>query len=248
MPQLTNSASRINQLLSINNGQRYLEIGVAEGYTLNGVKAAIKFAVDPFMSDMAKSLPKDNISFFEESSDRFFERNLGTKFDVIFIDGLHTYDQTYRDLTNSLCMLARQGFILIDDVLPSVYFASWRNQSSCVRWKQRLKRLIPSLKPTFWMGDVYRVIPLINLFHPYLEYASFLSNSNAEQTLVFRKSDYPSGGIDQPWQQEGSVKNLHHKILQLEKADYFWLKMNKPLFHFCDEERIFAYLSALAAR
>jgi hypothetical protein len=53
------------------------------------------------------------------TSDEFFATLRPSKrYDVAFIDGLHTFEQTYRDVINTFAHL-RSGVILIDDTVPS---------------------------------------------------------------------------------------------------------------------------------
>ena len=51
------------------------------------------------------------------TSDDFFRINKN-KFDVIFIDGLHEYQQAVNDIENSLGCLNENRVILLDDCLP----------------------------------------------------------------------------------------------------------------------------------
>ena len=62
---------------------KYLEIGTYQNETFNTIPLPIKnkFGVDPISGGNIKL-----------SSDAFFKKNK-IKFDVIFIDGLHTYEQ-----------------------------------------------------------------------------------------------------------------------------------------------------------
>ena len=69
------------------------------------------------------------------------------KFDVIFIDGLHEYDQVRRDIINSIRDLKEGGWIVLHDMLP-------RN------W---IEGHVPALSPNFWTGDVWKIaFELIN--------------------------------------------------------------------------------------
>ena len=52
-----------------------------------------------------------------ETSDNFFKNNK-KEFDVIFIDGLHVYEQCRKDIINSLKFLNRNGFIILHDMIP----------------------------------------------------------------------------------------------------------------------------------
>ena len=52
-------------------------------------------------------------------SDQFFkEIKENKKYDLIFIDGLHTFEQTKKDIQNSLKHLSEEGTIIIHDCNP----------------------------------------------------------------------------------------------------------------------------------
>ena len=101
----------INKLFEIYGFQSYLEIGVripAENFDL--INAKSKHSVDP--DPMGKC---DYIT----TSDRFFENHAGDKtYDIIFIDGLHTAEQVYIDVINSIKHLNDGGFIVMHDCNP----------------------------------------------------------------------------------------------------------------------------------
>lgn len=112
----------INYLLSRkrNTYTSYLEIGVRNPEdNFNKIIANNKYSVDPGLE--FKKNPVD----FKVTSDDFFDLlNNGSvldreiKFDVIFIDGLHTSNQVYKDIQNSLNYLTEDGFIVIHDCNP----------------------------------------------------------------------------------------------------------------------------------
>ncbi len=52
-----------------------------------------------------------------DTSDNFFKKN-NKKFDIIFIDGLHEYDQVKKDINNSLLFLNDNGVIFLHDCMP----------------------------------------------------------------------------------------------------------------------------------
>lgn len=87
---------------------KYLEIGVFRDQVFNSIPIKIenKIGVDPVMGGTHRM-----------TSDRYFQINK-TKFDVIFVDGLHHYEQVQKDLINSLKVLNKGGLILIHDMLP----------------------------------------------------------------------------------------------------------------------------------
>tara|TARA_B110000503_G_C7151579_1_gene415442 strand:+ start:1847 stop:2575 length:729 start_codon:yes stop_codon:yes gene_type:complete len=109
---------------------KYLEIGTFQNETFNTIPLPLhnKFGVDPNSGG--------NIRL---SSDDFFQKNKN-KFDVIFIDGLHTYEQCQKDVINSLNFLNENGFILIHDLLP----------------KNKFQAQVPR-KQDIWNGDVWKV-------------------------------------------------------------------------------------------
>ncbi len=49
-------------------------------------------------------------------------------FDVIFVDGLHTYEQVHRDVQNSLRCLNKDGYIVMHDLLPRNWIEQHRPQ------------------------------------------------------------------------------------------------------------------------
>lgn len=119
----------IQGLLNLYSNPSYLEVGVNHGITFHAITAARKVAVDPkfnFDVPQARLRPGGATSDYHEvpSDDYFANRPAGDMFDVIFLDGLHTFDQTLRDLLNAMTCLKPTGAIVIDDVTPSSYAAS----------------------------------------------------------------------------------------------------------------------------
>jgi predicted O-methyltransferase YrrM len=127
----------------------YLEIGVWDGATLWEMAKALRpngeaYGVDVDLSplkrrNLAESL---NVHLYEMSSNRFFadDRALKGRFDVIFIDGLHTAAQARKDLANSVRALKPDGTILMHDTYP--VRKEWTDESVC--------------------GDVYKLVPEID--------------------------------------------------------------------------------------
>jgi predicted O-methyltransferase YrrM len=99
----------INTLIKKFNYKRYLEIGTWYGHCYTQVHCEHKECVDP------KKLFA-NLTH-EMTSDEFFNKNKNT-FDIIFVDGLHTEEQTTKDVLNSLKILNPNGRIVMHDCLP----------------------------------------------------------------------------------------------------------------------------------
>jgi hypothetical protein len=103
---------------------RYLEIGVHTGVLFLHVRATAKVGVDPNpqIPAIRWALHPNSVTrgrIIQATSDVFFAAlTPGGHFDVIFIDGDHSFDQSLRDVDNSLTMLANGGVILLHDCNP----------------------------------------------------------------------------------------------------------------------------------
>jgi hypothetical protein len=168
-------AEVLQAILSLFEAPGYLEIGVDSGETFFALAAARKVAVDPgFRFDIDEARGREpHTAFFEVESDRYFgeliDRN--EKFDVIYVDGLHTFEQTLRDFCNSLRFLSDDGVIVIDDVVPNSYASSLPNASIAAQLKSALNDPDQS-----WMGDVYRLVFFIDTFFQQYDYATITDN------------------------------------------------------------------------
>jgi hypothetical protein len=106
----------------------YLEIGCASNLCFNAIIADHKVGVDPSRGGTIRA-----------TSDAFFQTNHRT-FDVIFVDGLHTYEQVRRDAINGLRWLPVGGFMFFHDMLPN----SWAEEA-------------PVSIARAWTGDVWKL-------------------------------------------------------------------------------------------
>ncbi len=90
------------------------------------------------------------------ASDDFFETKaslLKNGLDVVFIDGLHTYEQSLRDVQNSLKLLKEDGVIIMHDCNP---------ESESIAYPASSCQSAASLKldgwTGEWSGDVWKTI------------------------------------------------------------------------------------------
>lgn len=111
---MTTVSEIINHLLTKYNynDPKYLEIGVWAGYTLSKVNCIHKDGVDP-----EQYCPSEHVNY-KMTSDEFFKNHCKIKYDIIFIDGLHTAFQVSKDLQNAIKYIKSGGWILLDDVHP----------------------------------------------------------------------------------------------------------------------------------
>jgi hypothetical protein len=88
------------------------------------------------------------------TSDAFFEQggpSDGLKYDVIFIDGLHTAEQVTKDVRNAVLHLKPRGVIVMHDCHPRTEAAQrpvWDYGATAQ-----------------WNGDVWKAAALIRLWH-----------------------------------------------------------------------------------
>lgn len=133
----------INKLTIKFKYKSYLEIGVFNGVSFDGVKCKTKIGVDPI-----KGYSKLT---HQMTSDAFFSTNT-QKFDIVFIDGLHLAEQVERDFLNSYKHLNQQGAIVLHDCNPE-------------REEWQLRRRVSRN----WTGDVWKTWVRILEFVPNLD-------------------------------------------------------------------------------
>jgi hypothetical protein len=110
----------INDIIRVRNYKSYLEIGVRDTPdNFKRIKISKRTGVDP---EPRKLLLDKNVDTFHKlTSDEFFKQNK-QKFDIIFIDGLHTDEQVTKDIENSLKALNEDGCVLLHDCNPKTEF------------------------------------------------------------------------------------------------------------------------------
>jgi hypothetical protein len=119
----------IQEIINQKKFQNYLEIGCDQDENFSQITIKKKIGVDPKCGGTHRM-----------TSDKFFENN-EEKFDIIFLDGLHTYEQTIKDINNSIKSVTNDGLIMIHDCLPKKI------------WNQVVPRLYGH-----WNGDVWKAI------------------------------------------------------------------------------------------
>ena len=118
-----NRIAIVNLLLSRSIGGDYLEIGCAGNQLFDAVMAVRKVGVDPAQGGTHRM-----------TSDAYFAQCPEARFDVIFIDGLHTYDQVRRDLVHALTAVKPGGWIAMHDMLPRDWIDEHVPQISTAGW------------------------------------------------------------------------------------------------------------------
>lgn len=91
---------------------KYLEVGVWYGGTFKHINTNFKDGVEP-----AQYCECEYVNY-RMTSDEFFKNHIKQKYDIVFIDGLHTAHQVSKDIYNSINNLNDGGWIVLDDVFP----------------------------------------------------------------------------------------------------------------------------------
>ena len=108
---------------------KYLEIGCESNALFDSVACRDKTGVDPARGGTERM-----------TSDAFFAQNQKT-FDVVFIDGLHHYEQVRKDAIAALDCLNEGGWVAFHDMLPR----NWKEQH------------VPQLVMRNWTGDCWKL-------------------------------------------------------------------------------------------
>ena len=179
------SPRRLNRLAASLGASTYLEIGVARGDTFRAVKVADRTGVDPAFGFDTLELVDEATSLHEITSDQFFQSLPPAQtFDLVFLDGLHTFEQTYRDLCNVLIHSHPRTVVLIDDTKPSDVYSALRDFHKAIEYRSSAGS---ANSDTSWHGDTFKVVFALHDFHPGLDYRTIVGSGNP-QTLVWRST------------------------------------------------------------
>ena len=122
----------------------YLEIGVQKGRSLN-LAQCTAIGVDPLPRTVAKS----NQTIHAITSNNFFSRDIKFRPDLVFIDGLHLFEQALMDFINCERICHSDSVIVMDDIFPA-------HPSQALRERHTQK----------WAGDVWKVYEILLEYRP----------------------------------------------------------------------------------
>mgnify|MGYP000111694207 CR=1 FL=1 len=137
--------------------KNYLEIGIASGGSLARIRPETRsIGVDPAFN--IQHTIQSPTRLYRETSDDFFKKHNATKLfgspvDLSFVDGLHTFDQTFRDVVNVSRHSHDKTVILVHDVLPLHEIIARRDRVT-----------------NFWTGDVWKIGWMLKELMPGVEF------------------------------------------------------------------------------
>lgn len=185
--------ARIKRLAAMNNARNYLEIGVFTGTTFVAVELPYKVGVDPCFKFDTKQYEAVGTTFCPVTSDEFFAQlaapgklsgitsaNPGeaVTFDIIFIDGLHTFEQSYKDFENSLAYAHDKTIWIIDDTVPSDPYSALPDQARCNAYREQA-----GVNSRAWHGDVFKTVFAIHDRHPEMAYCTPMGGNPPDSAL-----------------------------------------------------------------
>lgn len=229
------SVRRISKALAINGGHRYLEVGVDAGETFRDVPCRERVGVDPNRVVEDRFLAPDGVEFNQMTSDEYFSSlPIARQFDVIFLDGLHTFEQIYRDLCSALTHMHPTSILLVDDVFPQNVFGALTDRAQAQR-----QRVDHGGDPgdSAWWGDVFKIVPIVHDFHQSLNFATVTEEGKGQLIAWFGASAERSPVLD--------------SLELISRLTFFDLERLGPIMKYADEsvfERIAEDFEALAPR
>jgi hypothetical protein len=223
------SVRRLLHLAKITGAQSYLEVGVFAGVTFNNFDIADKDAVDLKFRFDTRAVTTPNTRFFEMTSDDFFlHHQKGKKYDLIFLDGLHTFEQTFRDFCASQSA-AHDGTVwLIDDIFPLDIYSAHPDQKTAMKFRRAT-----GSERKAWHGDVYKIVYAINDFFPNISFRSIKTGGNHQLVA---------------WQApRDDFKPRFNNLEQISRLTYYDIHDNLEVYRFGTEEEVLDAVANWAA-
>jgi len=196
------SSARINTIVELTGARRYLEVGVFRGETFGAVNCTHRCGVDPDPQFDVSTVRNADTEFHVCTSDAFFTGAAGREFDTIFLDGLHTYEQTLRDFVNSLSCAHARTVWLIDDTWPADFASSLPSLSKVKRY-----RSMTGERARYWHGDVYKLIFSLHDFFPLFDWRTVIDRGNP-QTILMRS---PRASFKPRWNDLATISRFGYQ-------------------------------------
>jgi Methyltransferase domain len=216
------SARRINKLAAHFKYRHYLEIGVLAGTTFLDVEMPERTAVDPGFAFDYKAHENDSTKFFRMMSDDYFANTpFSPAFDIVFIDGFHSFEQVVRDLTNAVLRTHPASIIVLDDTVPDDVYSVINHPGKHAEYRK-----LDQAPARGWQGDVYKSVFFLHDFWPSLDYRTIVGGGNP-QTIV--------------WRANGPVRARRYGDLEtISRLTYFDFRENFERFNAASEEEALA--------
>ena len=155
--------------------QNVLEIGCANGISSLTISSALKdreksflTILDPYQEKMWRNVGKkmlekssfNNFKIIYNFSENILPQEKENKYDLIFVDGWHTFDQVMLDLFYSIKLVKLNGYVIVDDAdsisvgkaisyykkYPNIkYFEPFKRNYQNLSLKRKLANIVKSV-------------------------------------------------------------------------------------------------------
>ena len=216
----------IHTVVEMTRAKTYLEIGVASGDVFFRVKARQKIAVDPLFKFSTMKQIRQIIKnpwnvrnrYYEMTSDEYFSKRRATVerrgLDVAFVDGLHTFEQSLRDVENCLRYLNEGGVIIVHDCNPPSDAAAFPAASI-----DHARNANVSGWTGVWCGDTWKTIVYLRSVNANLRI--FVLDCDTGVGIITRGSPDATLGFTKE-----QIDRLSYDRLKKNRAE--WLNVKKP--------------------
>lgn len=166
---MTHRSEFLNFFLRKTKGTNYLEIGVdSADRCYNHVHCENKIGVDPNWNI------SHNESVINETSDEFFANtHTSLDLDVVFIDGLHHWEQVVKDVYNVVNHIEDYGIVMLHDCLPLSEAMQEREQCEGA-----------------WTGDTWKAVEYLNRYASGFANRFTITSDWGCHVLVIDKSNF----------------------------------------------------------
>jgi len=233
-----NRLSVIQSIINRIRAKTYLEIGVQHGRVLAMIKCKTKIGIDPCLKLSGGKRFKNfvgimNFKTYKMTSDEFFVRNaqktIVDGIDVAFVDGLHNYSQSLKDVENCLRYLNERGVIIIHDCNPL-------NHACAYPVKESIREVLELVREGelagwngSWNGDVWKT--LIHMRIAYNDLEIFTLDLDWGLGIITRGSNNRLKNY--------TVQDLKHagySFLERDRVNLLNLKPPKYLYEFLNRK------------
>lgn len=201
----------INFLIKKYQYINYLEIGVRDGSTFRQIKAPHKDGVDPGIE--CNNPPEVNYPITSNDFFNLIKDHPEIKYDIIFIDGLHLWEQVDKDINNSLKHLTDNGTIILHDCNP-------------LKKEHQVRKFIPG---TCWNGDVWKAILKHRIENPNIQITTIntdhgLGIIQKGSQILYKPLEIFNNYNEVPF---SILENDRKNILNLITPEEFLLNLNR---------------------
>ncbi len=231
-----NRLTVIQAVINAKQSKTYLEIGVDSGAVFFRVKAKQKIAVDPKFGfskiKQFRFLLKNPLNLsnkcYETTSDEYFrhrsEEIAQSGIDVAFVDGLHTFEQSQKDVHNCLRYLNPGGVIILHDCSPPSESSAFPASSV----SDAIKANPPGWTGD-WCGDVWKTIVSLrsternlNIFVLDCDMGiGILTRGLPKKMLSFTKEEIDSLTYK-------DLESRRMELINLKRPEFLWEFLEKP--------------------